>query len=186
MRLVKTALVVLVIAALPVGLTAAYAGSAGDGATAAAGKKNKKKSCKKGFKKKKGKCVKKKQTAVPVLGAALSINPGGVDFGNLNQGGFETCNPPPDSDCPTQAFTVTNAGPGPSGPISANIVVVATDPGDAPAFQVFANTCGAALAPGASCTVTVRASTDDNFEYVSRLDVAATPGGTVSASLEAQ
>jgi hypothetical protein len=186
-------LVVLLTAMLvAVGLTALTTSAvAGDPATVAA-KKKKKKKCPAGTTKtvKKKKNGKKKITCTPnpaptpPLGATLSITPTNFDFGGVNQGGLDNCQPPPDPDCPTQNFTVTNAGPGPTGPLSATLVHIATDGGGTPGFQIFANSCVGVLAPGGSCVVTIRAGDDANFTYISRLDVTATPGNLVSASMQ--
>jgi hypothetical protein len=120
-------------------------------------------------------------------GATCTSNPAGVDFGGRNSQELANCNPPPDlPDCPTQDFVVTNTGPGTSGTPVPSIVVVFTVPGDAPAFEVFSTTCTAPLAPGASCIVTIRGAADDNEDYISRLDVTASPGNTVSATLRIQ
>jgi hypothetical protein len=94
--------------------------------------------------------------------------------------------PTVDDDCPTQDFTVSNAGPGASGVPAASITDIATDPGGQPAFAIVANSCTTSLAPGATCTVTVRGAADNEFEYSSRLDVTASPGTTASATLAIQ
>jgi hypothetical protein len=193
----KLALVALAVAGLLVGLTSpAASGTDGAGATTAAGKKKKKKTCPPGTTKtvKKKKNGKKKVTCTPTPtptptpGATLSITPTSIDFGGQNAQPMSGCAPFPteDGDCPTQVFSITNAGPGASGVPAVSITDIATDPGGERAFAVVANTCGAALAPGASCAVTVRGAADNEFEYVSRLDVTATPGTLVSATLQIQ
>jgi hypothetical protein len=84
--------------------------------------KKKKKVCPAGthkvtVKKKNGK--KKKCVADPTAPApaatTLTISPTAADFGNAEHGGFDVCQPDPDPDCPTRAFTVTNSGGAPSG-----------------------------------------------------------------------
>jgi hypothetical protein len=179
-------LVAMLVAVGLTGMTTTAAG-AGDSATVAK-KKKKKKKCPPGTQKvvKKKKNGKKKRTCVPIppAGAALSITPTSFDFGGVNQGGLDNCLPPPDADCPTQNFTVVNAGPGPTGSLVVSLTHITTDGGGTPGFQVFANTCAGVLAPGASCVVTIRAGDDANFTYISRLDVSASPGGTVSATVQ--
>jgi hypothetical protein len=190
-RMLATAGVLLVSGLLVAGLSASAAAGPGDGATVAA-KKKKKKKCPAGTTKvvKKKKNGKKKITCVPAatptppLPATLSITPSNFDFGGVNQGGLDNCNPPPDPDCPTQVFTVTNAGPGPTGTLVVSLTHLATDGNGTPGFQVFATTCAGALAPGGSCTVTIRAGDDANFTYMSRLDVSATPGSVASATMQ--
>ena len=177
--------------------TVATAGSGSD-ATAAAGKK-KKKTCPAGTTKKvvKKKNGKKKVTCTPnpaptptpvtpaPLAATLSITPTSVDFGSEPAQPMSGCAPfpMPDGDCPTQNFTVSNGGPGTTGPPAVSITDIATDPGGERAFAVVANGCTIALAPGAICVLTVRGAADNEFAYVSRLDVTASPGNTASASL---
>ncbi|MGZ5340786.1 MAG: hypothetical protein ACXWED_05175 [Solirubrobacterales bacterium] len=189
-RILGLSAAMLLVGALMVGLTSSAAAGGDSSATVA---KKKKKKCpagttkqvvrKKG--KKKIKCVPVAATTptpTPAATAKLSITPTSFDFGGVNQGGLDNCQPPPDADCPTQDFTVSNAGPNASGALAASIVGITVPPG-IPGFEVFANTCTAPLAPGASCTVTVRFGDDNNSTYVSRLDVTASPGGTASATV---
>jgi hypothetical protein len=169
---------------------------AGSGSGANAPKKKKKKTCKAGTHKvtvkkkngkKKKKCVPDATTpTTPAAPTTLSINPTSFDFGTVSHGGFAVCQPDPDPDCPTHAFTVTNSGGAPSGVPAASITIVSnpvnTDP---PAYQVSASTCTAALAPGATCSVTVKFAPNSNptDPYVSALHVAATPGSDAQATL---
>jgi hypothetical protein len=187
-RVTKVLATMLVVGLLAGTATTALAGAGDPGATAS--KKKKKKKCPAGTQKvvKKKKNGKKKITCVPIpvtqTPAALSITPTNFDFGGVNQGGLDQCIAPPDPDCPTQVFTVTNAGPGPSGVPVVSLAHITTDGGGKPGFEVFASTCTAALAPGGSCTVTIRAGDDANFTYISRLNVTASPGGVASATMQ--
>jgi hypothetical protein len=188
--LVVSAILVL---GLMVGLTTSASAGAGGSGDTGAKKKKKKKVCPAGthkvtVKKKNGK-KKKKCVADPTTPAqptTLSINPTSFDFGTVNHGGFAVCQPDPDPDCPTHAFTVTNSGSAASGVPAASITIVSnpvnTDP---PAYQVSASTCTAALAPGATCTVTVKFAPNSNptDPYVSALHVVATPGSDAQATL---
>jgi hypothetical protein len=120
--------------------------------------------------------------------AALAINSASFDFGTAEHGGFEACGADPDPNCPTHAFTVTNTGGSTSGVPTASIVETRTpESGVHPAaFQITANTCTAALAPGASCSITVKFAPNSNagdLMFSSRLDVTAAPGSTVSSVL---
>jgi hypothetical protein len=188
---------------LVAGLTTSAIAGAGDSATVAK-KKKKKKPCPAGThkvvikKKKNGRIIKKRKcvpnstsstpvTPVPTpTSASLSISPTSFNFGNVNQGDLGNCQAPPDPDCPTTDFTVTNAGPDASGVPTASIAIVSTDGNNSVAFEVFANTCTAPLAPGGSCTVTVRAADPNSNAFVSRLDVSSSPGGTASATVMVQ
>ena len=190
----RIALVVsaMLVIGLLVGLTTSAAGAGDPGATVA--KKKKKKKCPAGthkvtVKKKNGKKKKKCVADAPPAPAApttLSISPTSFDFGSVSHGGFAVCQPDPDPDCPTHAFTVTNTGGAASGVPAASITIVSnpvnTDP---PANQVSASTCTAALAPGATCTVTVKFAPNSNptDPYVSALHVVATPGSDAQATL---
>lgn len=161
-------------------------------------KHHKKKKCKEGFHKesfinKKGKkkkrCVKDATIPVPVpapappaaSAASLSISPTTFDFGNAQH------HSGPCSGCPTKAFTVTNSGGQASGTLAVSVTDTA-DPvtGDDEAFQTISNGCGAALAPGASCTVTMGFSPVSNGgdgDYVSVLHVTGAPGGDAQAQM---
>ncbi len=177
------------------GMTTAATAGGGSDATTAAGKKKKKKTCPAGTTKtvkKNKKTGKKKVTCTPIpapvtpapLGAALSISPTDFNFGGVSQGGLDNCQPDPDPDCPTNVFVVTNSGPGTSGAPTVTITNITTDGNGNGGFEVAATNCTAALAPGATCTVTVRAGDDTNFTYQARLNVSASPGTTASATME--
>jgi hypothetical protein len=117
----------------------------------------------------------------------LAINPVSFDFGTVEHGGFGACGADPDPDCPTHAFTVTNAGGSTSGVPTASIVEIHnSEIGGPAAFQIVANTCTSSLAPGASCSLTVKFAPNSNTGdemFSSRLDVTASPGSTVSSAL---
>lgn len=184
---------VLAIAALlVVGLTSSASAGGGDKRTASAAKKCSPKS--KGsdkFSPKKKKCKKKKAPAPvvtpPAAVASLSISPMSVDFGPVEHGGFGACGADPDPKCPTQAFTVTNSGSAASGVPTASITELQNPEVAGPAaFAVTANTCTAALPPGATCTLTVKFAPNSNAGdqmFSSRLDVAASPGSSASSAL---
>ncbi len=194
MKVFKTAALLMVAALVMAGVMTAGPAGADGGSNATTAKKKKKKKCPAGTKrtvvkkgkKKKVRCVTipAPPTTAPTLGATLSITPGSFDFGGVNQSGLDNCNAPPDPDCPTTNFVVTNGGPGPTGPISTSFVEIFNDAPIA-AFEVFATTCTGPLAPGASCVITVRGAADGNppQPYESRLVVTATPGGTASATM---
>ena len=71
-------------------------------------------------------------------------------------------------------FVVTNTGATPTGPLSADI--------DSQVFQVVHTSC-TTLAPNASCEVNVAFAPTAGGTALSTLTVAASPGGTVTASL---
>jgi hypothetical protein len=190
--LVVSAILVL---GLMVGLTTSASAGAGGSGDTGAKKKKKKKVCpagthkvtvKKKNGKKKKKCVADAPVTTPAGPTTLSINPASFDFGTVPHGGFTACEPDPDPECPTHAFTVTNSGGAASGVPAASITIVSnpvnTDP---PAYQVSASSCTAALAPGATCTVTVKFAPNSNptDPYVSALHVVATPGSDAQATL---
>jgi hypothetical protein len=187
--------IVLLLSALAiVGLLAALAGSAiaGPGATAA---KKKKKRCPAGthkvvIKKKNGK---KKRKCVPnapgTVGSntgsgtatgtgSLTITPGTQDFGAVQHGGIASS---------SHDFTVTNTGSAASGVPSVGITEVHNpEIGGPAAFSVTANTCTVALPAGGTCTITVKFAPNSNAGdqmFSSTLDVSASPGGTVQATL---
>jgi len=124
----------------------------------------------------------------PPATTTLAINPVSFDFGAVQHGG--ACAPDPDPDCPTHAFTVTNTGAASSGVPTASITEIHNPLiGGSAAFTIAANSCTAALAPGASCTITVRFAPSSNAGdqmYSSRLDVTASPGSTVSSGLSGE
>jgi hypothetical protein len=84
-------------------------------------------------------------------------------------------------------FTVTNTGGSTSGVPTVSIVETHNpEVGGHAAFQVTANTCTAALPPGATCSLTVKFAPNSNAGdemFSSRLDVAASPGSTASSVL---
>ena len=123
----------------------------------------------------------------PPATTTLAIDPASFDFGNVPHGGFAACQPDPDPDCPTHAFTVTNTGGGTSGVPSASIVELHnSEIGGPAAFAITADSCTAELAAGASCAITVKFAPNSNAGdemFSSRLEVTASPGSTVSSSL---
>lgn len=75
-------------------------------------------------------------------------------------------------------FVVTNTGGRRSGiPVSS-----VTGPGAA-YFRINATSCTVPLVPAAACTVTVQSVDNNGGTGTADLDVAAAPGGTVSAAL---
>ena len=75
-------------------------------------------------------------------------------------------------------FTITNAGELASGTMTVSLT------GDTANFSKTADTCnGQVLAASASCSITVQPIATDNGSYTGVLQVAASPGGTVSRSL---
>jgi hypothetical protein len=123
----------------------------------------------------------------PPATTTLAIDPASFDFGTVAHGGFGACGADPDPDCPTHAFTVTNTGSATSGVPTASIVELHnSEIGGPAAFAITANTCTAALAPGASCSITVKFapnSNDGDEMFSSRLDVSASPGSAASSAL---
>jgi hypothetical protein len=170
-----------------VGLTALTTSAvAGSGSGANAPKKKKKKRCKAGthkvtVKKKNGKKKKKCVADTPVTPPAgpttLAISPATFTFPTTQHG---------DQSDP-KAFTVTNTGGAPSGiPAPAITEVNNPIPGDPPGFAISANTCVAVLAPGGTCTVSVRFQPTSNANpqpYTSVLHVTATPGTDAQSAL---
>lgn len=108
-------------------------------------------------------------TLICVTPAALSVSPQSHDYGLVLVGA---------STAPTQVFTVTNLGGMSSGGVTATI----QGPG-ASQFAVIANTCGAPLADGDSCSVTVRFAPTVVGPSSASLAISATPGGAISAAL---
>jgi hypothetical protein len=121
----------------------------------------------------------------PPTTTTLAIDTASVDFGSAQHGSI--CGPEPDPDCPTHAFTITNIGAATSGVPTASITELHNPQiGGSAGFTITANTCTVALAPGASCSITVRFAPSSNAGdemYSSRLDVTASPGSTVSSAL---
>ncbi len=184
----RNRLALVVSAMLIVGLLAGLTTSASSGAGAPGAKtKKKKKKCPAGTHKvvvkkhgkKKRKCVPDATpTPGPALPAAvLTINPASFTYADTQHG---------DKSAPKK-FTVTNAGGSASGVPTSSITEVNNPiPGDPPGFAVSANTCTAALAPGGTCTVSVRFQPTSNSNpqpYRSVLHVIATSGGDAQAAL---
>ena len=193
MRRLGIVIVAALIAALSVGLvTSASAGNDGS-ATAAAGKKKKKKKCpagtiKKVVVKKNGK---RKRTCVPQptsptpgttgTTAQLTVSPTSFTFSSVQHG----------QQTPPQAFTVTNTGTASSGTPSPALIEL-TQPvmGDhGPGYVISANSCGGALAPGGTCSVSVVFAPPSNAgdgRYTSNLEVTASPGNTAVSGLSGE
>jgi hypothetical protein len=106
-----------------------------------------------------------------VVGPDLAINPSILDFGAV---------PVVLHSAPTD-FTVTN-----SGSIATGTPSVALGGVNPSSFEIVASTCAAAIAPGATCTVTVRFWASLIGNRAATLAVTATPGGTATASLLGQ
>lgn len=189
----------MLLVGLLVGLTTSA--SAGAGATAA---KKKKKVCpagthkvtvKKKNGKKKKKCVADTPTTPTGTAAALKVSPTSFTYPAKTQNSCNQDLDPPDSDCTTQIFTVTNTGGAASGTLATSIVELTHPVTGAhdPAFVFFsfppntANTCaGVALTPGASCSVSVLFDVPSNSgdgNSTSVLHVVGSPGGDATASL---
>jgi hypothetical protein len=113
--------------------------------------------------------------------AALTITPTTHDFGNSPHGSG-SC-----SGCPTQDYTVTNAGGSTSGALTASFSEVeANSPSNNDAFTITQNGCTSVLAAGASCTLTVRFHPPNNNgseHWESHMDVRGAPGGDAQADL---
>jgi hypothetical protein len=99
--------------------------------------------------------------------AVLSISPAGYDFGTIG----------PVTSAPVD-FVVTNTGRLPTGTLASSV----SGPGAA-YFRINASSCSVPLAPAAGCTVTVQSVNNDGGSGTAKLNVAATPGGAVSAAL---
>lgn len=103
-----------------------------------------------------------------VTPAVLSISSTSNPYGSVAVG----------SASPSVIFTVTNIGGAASGAVTASLG------GAAPLqFQISSNACTSSLAPGATCNVTVSFQPISAVAATATLDVSATPGGIVSASL---
>jgi hypothetical protein len=167
----KRVCLLLLAAALVVGLAAAPASSgAGDSARIA-----KKKKCKKGFKlvKKNGKkkCRVKSsnpnQPAAPAS-ALLSITPASFYYGFVVLGSNAS-----------NTFTITNGGGGASGPL----VDAITGP-NAARFSISNDLClGISLGPGTSCTLVVKYSPTVQTADSASLNVSGSSSSTASAGL---
>jgi hypothetical protein len=162
----RAALLLLAAAVLLTGITAPSAsGNPGRPVAGASKKKCKKKRAHK------RKC-KKPVADQPVAPAAptaarISISPTSHDYGSGPI--FENSPPFP--------FTVSNAG----GSASGTPVISYSGP-NANRFSTSSTTCTSSLAPGGSCTINVIYNFGPSSSSAA-LDVAATPGGTVSAAL---
>jgi hypothetical protein len=99
--------------------------------------------------------------------AVLSISPAATDFGTIGP-----------IDSAPYDFVVTNTGKLPSGTPATSV----SGPGAA-YFRINATSCSGPLAPAESCTVTVQSVNNDGGSGTAKLDVAAAPGGAVSAAL---
>lgn len=102
-------------------------------------------------------------------GVALSITPVTYNFGSVDVGVAS----------PYQTFTITNTGGTSTGLLATVIGGVGST-----AYAMGTNTClGNTLAAGASCTIEVRFQPPGALVYQASLQVSASPGGAVSASL---
>ena len=100
----------------------------------------------------------------------LAISPASKDFGSVGIGSISSA----------QAFTITNVGG------AATTVPAVTLTGTNPSEFTQLNDCTAALAPLATCTVTVQFKPTTSALDSATLSVAAATGGTVTASLFGQ
>jgi hypothetical protein len=187
----------MLILGLLAGLTTSASGAGDPGASAA---KKKKKVCPAGthkvtVKKKNGKRKKKCVADTPAGTATVAVSPSNFTYPSQQQNSCNQDADPPDSDCITQIFTVTNTGGVASGTLATSIIELTHPVTGAhdPAFVFFsfppntANTCaGVALAPGASCSVSVLFDPPSNSgdgNSTSVLHVVGSPGGDAAASL---
>ncbi len=99
--------------------------------------------------------------------ARIAISPPGHDFGTIGQ-----------ADGTPTDFVIGNVGRRASGIPAASI-----SGSGARYFQIDATTCSARLAPGASCSMTVRSVHNDGATGLAQLNVSAAPGGTASVPL---
>lgn len=100
--------------------------------------------------------------------AALSINPATKDFATVVTGLYAEA-----------SFQVSN-----SGGQSSTMPMVSIDDVDAAMFAVSASTCTTPIAASGSCVVTVRFSPTSAGMKTARLNVSASMGGAVNASLQ--
>lgn len=103
--------------------------------------------------------------------ASLSMDPTVFDFGATPVGASSS----------DQSFTVTNVGQATSGPIA-----VATNGTNAADFVVDSTTCGAGLAGGDSCSISVHFTAGASGTLAGGLSATATPGGTATAALQGE
>ena len=101
--------------------------------------------------------------------ALLAISPSTFDYGPVVVG----------SNSVAKTFTVTNTGQGTSGTLT--VGVGGTDSAN---FVVDSTTCGAKLAVGASCTVSVHFAPPAAKSDTATLSAVANPGGTATAALQ--
>jgi hypothetical protein len=101
--------------------------------------------------------------------AKLSISPSSHQYGTVVLGASST----------DQSFAITNTGQAASGPFS--VTVTGTDPAD---FIIDANTCTSPLPAGSACSVNVDFTPTATGARKATLSVTATPGGTVTSSLQ--
>ena len=103
--------------------------------------------------------------------AVLAMDPTTFDFGSALVGASTAA----------QTFTVTNTGQAASGAVS-----VTSTGTNAAAFVIDGTTCGAALAGGASCTVTAHFTPSASGAFAGGLSATATPGETTTAAVQGQ
>jgi hypothetical protein len=101
--------------------------------------------------------------------ALLAITPSTFDFGPVVVG----------SSSDAKTFTVTNTGQGTSGTLTVGLGGT-----DAANFVIDSTTCGAKLAIGASCTVSVHFTPPAAKADTATLSAVASPGGTATAALQ--
>jgi hypothetical protein len=101
-------------------------------------------------------------------GALVMIAPTSHDFGAVGIGSASVA----------RSFTIANTGTA-----NAALNPIELDGVDAAAFAVVASTCGATLAPAASCTVEVTLVPDREGSFAAALAVAGPTGALASASL---
>jgi hypothetical protein len=147
--------VVACLVAAPIAIAASGDAPAHDAVTA--------KKCKRKHHGRKHRC----RRAVPAP-ASIAISPTSQDFGLV-----------PVNSKTTRTFTITNAGGSPSG------VPLPTIMGpNADSFSIAFNTCYGSLPPAGTCRVDVDLPFADPFGMrAGTLNVAAVPGGTVSAAM---
>ncbi len=188
-RVVALLTTVLVAVGLTGLSTTAMADAGHPGATGGKHKHKHKKKCPQGFHKKvffkhgkkKRKCVKNHKKPTPAA-SKLTIDPSTFTFPDTQHHAGLPC-----PACPTQVFTVKNSGGTASGTLTPSVTDLA-DPtaGDDPAFLITQNGCGAALPPGATCSLTVTFSPPSNSgdaHYASVLHVSGSPGGDAQAQM---
>ncbi len=154
--------IALLATVLIAGMTTGIASAGGPAADTAAKKK-----CKKLKGKKKKRCKKKKRpgATTPANPASIAVSPPAVPFGATVVGGQ-----------PTLPVTVKNVGGSPSG-VPTGAVSGASE------FGIVANSCTAALGPGATCAFFVKFAPIMAGARAGVLAVAASPGGNVNVPL---